>query len=351
MEGLLLMNDVVRFSLNSPMKNGSNIGLISVIIPVYNTSQYLKRCIDSLLSQTYPAIEIMLVDDGSTDTSGSICDEYAESYPNVKCIHKENGGQGSARNEGLSSIHGDYIGFVDSDDWVSPEMYRRFAKVIEETGADVVQTGCLRLTSEREAHLSDIGSVSLYRDKSILERYLHDGMTGGSYSVCTCLFKRAVLEGLTFREGKRNEDIDFKYEALRHAHLYAVIEAQDYFYWQIGSSTTRGGLVKEDFDLYEAARILRDLSSTEGHGIARLGMQKEARTAFSLLSKVAYYGIDDPSIQKKEVVGRFTRELRQNYFLLLSSPMSCLRKVLMTLFVLNYPFAEAMVSVFRKVRV
>lgn len=344
------MNDVVRFSLNNSMENGSDIGLISVIVPVYNTSRYLRRCIDSLLSQTYSAIEIVLVDDGSTDSSGAICDKYAKNYPNIKCVHKENGGLGSARNKGLSVAHGDYIGFVDSDDWVSPEMYRRFACVIGETGADVVQTGCLKLTSENEANLGDIGSVSLYRENSILEQYLYDGMTGGSYSVCTCLFKRSVLVGLSFREGKKNEDIDFKYKALRRARLYAITETKDYYYWQIGNSITRGGLVKDDFDLYEAAQILRELSSDEGHNIARLGMQKEARTAFSLLSKVAYYGVDDPSIEKERVIEKFTQELRHNYFLLLSSPMSGLRKLLMTLFVLNYPLAETIVFLFRKVR-
>ena len=97
--------------------------LISVIVPVYNVEKYLKKCIDSIRAQTYSNIEIILIDDGSTDTSGSICDEYANNFENIKVFHKKNGGLMSAWKYGFEHALGEYIGFVDSDDWIEAEMY------------------------------------------------------------------------------------------------------------------------------------------------------------------------------------------------------------------------------------
>lgn len=97
--------------------------LISVIVPVYNVEKYLHKCINSILNQTYKNLEIILIDDGSTDNSGKICDEYALKDNRIKVIHKENGGLSSARNAGLDICSGDYIGFVDSDDYIAEDMY------------------------------------------------------------------------------------------------------------------------------------------------------------------------------------------------------------------------------------
>ena len=111
--------------------------LISVIVPVYNSSLYLRKCLDSLLSQTFKEIEIIAVDDGSTDGASLILDEYAEIHPDLIIIHQSNQGQGEARNTGVSVARGQYIGFVDSDDYVDGNMYKHLYSLISETGADV----------------------------------------------------------------------------------------------------------------------------------------------------------------------------------------------------------------------
>lgn len=98
--------------------------LISIIVPVYNVESYLEQCIDSILAQSYKNLEIILVDDGSTDRSGDICDRYAEKDSRIHVVHKANGGLSSARNAGLKICHGDYLGFVDSDDYIDPDMYK-----------------------------------------------------------------------------------------------------------------------------------------------------------------------------------------------------------------------------------
>ena len=110
---------------------------ISVIVPVYNTGQYLPRCIDSILSQTFTDFELLLIDDGSTDNSGMICDEYAAKDSRIRVFHKENGGVSSARNFGLAQASGEYIGWVDSDDWIEPNMYELLLCAIEREKADI----------------------------------------------------------------------------------------------------------------------------------------------------------------------------------------------------------------------
>lgn len=114
-------------------------GLISVIVPVYNVEEYLPQCLDSICTQTYKDLEIILVDDGSTDSSGAICDQWAEKDPRIRVIHKKNGGVSAARNEGLKAATGALIGFVDSDDWVEPDMYEKMKKRMG--SADVVMSG------------------------------------------------------------------------------------------------------------------------------------------------------------------------------------------------------------------
>ena len=112
--------------------------LISVIVPVYNVETLLPRCVDSILTQTYECLEVLLVDDGSTDASGEICEQFAKKDTRIRVIHKENGGLSSARNAGLDVASGDYIGFVDSDDWIEPEMYAEMLALRERNGVQLV---------------------------------------------------------------------------------------------------------------------------------------------------------------------------------------------------------------------
>ena len=118
--------------------------LISVIVPVYNAGDYFNHCVDSILNQTYKRIELILVDDGSTDDSRARCDEFAKSDNRIKVIHKANGGAASARNAGLDAATGDYIGFVDADDWIDSDMYEIMLSEIIKYGADAARCGIVR---------------------------------------------------------------------------------------------------------------------------------------------------------------------------------------------------------------
>ena len=128
----------------------ANFPKISVIVPVYNTEMYLRRCIDSVLTQSYKDFELLLIDDGSKDSSGAICDEYAARDSRVKVFHKENGGVSSARNAGLAIASGDWIMHLDGDDWIEPDMLERLIRKGEDTGADIVMGDFLFAYSDRD---------------------------------------------------------------------------------------------------------------------------------------------------------------------------------------------------------
>ena len=128
----------------------ANFPKISVIVPVYNTEKYLHRCIDSVLAQTYKDFELLLIDDGSKDSSGAICDEYAARDSRVKVFHKENGGVSSARNAGLAIASGDWIMHLDGDDWIAPDMLERLIRKGEDTGAEIVMGDFLFAYSDRD---------------------------------------------------------------------------------------------------------------------------------------------------------------------------------------------------------
>lgn len=319
---------------------------VSVIVPVYNVEKYLQRCVDSILNQTYRNIEVILVDDGSPDGCPAICDEYAKRDTRVVVIHKKNGGLSSARNAGLdSNITGDYVTFVDSDDWIAEDYFEHGISLLEQYGSDILQVDYSLANNEKifKREPKD-EEVKILEDKEILQYYLTTTTTTGSYSVCRCLFLLKLTEGIRFRDGKINEDIDWKYKVLKRAKKQVVTNRIMYYYYQSGNSISSGGLKRKDFQLREAAELLCDLTSTETYGtIAFLGEVKKARTAFSLLSKIAYFGISDPFIDRKKTIKKLTEEHRKNVRILLKSPIPWSRKLLVVLFAINYNLTERFV--------
>ena len=124
--------------------SGNRVPKVSIIVPVYKVEKYLRKCIDSIINQTLKDIEIILVDDGSPDNCGKICDEYAAKDTRIKVIHKENGGLSSARNAGMEVAEGEYIGFVDSDDWIESDMYMTLWQKAKDINADLVNSDYFR---------------------------------------------------------------------------------------------------------------------------------------------------------------------------------------------------------------
>lgn len=304
--------------------------LLSVIVPVYNVKPFLKTCVESILIQTYPNMEIVLVDDGSTDGSGELCDDIAQKTGKsiIRVLHKPNGGQSSARNVGLDNASGELITYVDSDDWIAPMAYVHSIRLLMDNDADVVQFDYTKVWSETQRPKEREERIIKFVNKEILQYYMTTTTTTGSYAMWRVICKRKLLDGLLFREGKINEDIDFKYRMLARAKRMIVTNQQYYFYRQGNVTTSVGGLKRKDFDLRDAANELYVLTKDETYGNIRfLAEVKRARTAFSLLCKIAYFGIADPFIEYKKVVKELTTEHRANLFILLKAPLSFSRKI------------------------
>ncbi|MBQ1291241.1 MAG: glycosyltransferase [Lachnospiraceae bacterium] len=180
---------------------------ISIAVAVYNGEAYLHRCIDSLLNQTYQNLEIILVDDGSTDESPRICDAYAKKDPRVKVVHKKNGGLASGRNAGIDAATGTYMAFFDEDDWAEPEMYENLLWALKEFGADLAVTRYRWVYQDGTAEAST-DSVILMEGQEALEQYIHENDAIQIQNAAwNKLYPRALIGDLRFEENRWYEDV------------------------------------------------------------------------------------------------------------------------------------------------
>lgn len=219
--------------------------LVSVIIPVYNIKEYLERCVDSVLAQTWKNLEILLVDDGSDDGTEKLVDELGEQDNRIRVFHKENGGSSSARNLGIREARGKYLGFVDSDDFIEPFMYERLYRAIKETGMPVAQGG-RREIDERGNFLPDIcippKEQTVYNGKDFMRELL---LHRGDCSFCTKLTDVSLFEKWGFPEGKLNEDFHVLVRMLPEIEgIVSVPERVYNVFYKSGSNTRTGSEAK-----------------------------------------------------------------------------------------------------------
>lgn len=186
--------------------------LISVIVPVYNVEPYLRQCLDSLINQTYPKLEIILVDDGSTDLSGDICDSYASRDSRIKVLHKKNGGVSSARNSGLDIATGEFVAFVDSDDWMELNTYETCMSYVHRYPTLDVLSFALRecFPDGHTAPFIQAKEERSLRDTEVIQHYARHELVW-EY-VCDKLWRREFIGSFRFPEGKTNEDAIFTLE-------------------------------------------------------------------------------------------------------------------------------------------
>lgn len=325
--------------------------MISIIVPVYNQSLYLSRCLDSILNQTFKKFELILVDDGSTDGSSALCDSYAELDTRIKVIHKVNGGLSSARNAGLDIANGDYVGFVDSDDWIDSLMYNHLYQVLRTNECDIASIRCV-LAHEKKDIRQPKKRLKIYHKREILQDYLYEGTRSvcGSYSVCRYLYRRKLFDNIRFPIGKVNEDIVTNYLLLSKAEKMVKSNYIAYFYYQNKGSITTTGLKERDFDLLSVCNELYGLALKESYGnIAYLAKVKNVRSYFSLLAKIAFYGIEDATINKTKIVKELTQLLRDNMLFLLQSPIPLDRKIMVLLLCVNIKCLEIPLRIYKMI--
>lgn len=217
--------------------------MLSVIVPVFNSSEYLSACIESICAQAYSDLEIILVDDGSTDGSGAICDAVASKDMRIKVIHQANQGLSGARNAGLSRAKGEYVAFVDSDDTIAPQMYYQMMKHVD--SADIIICGC-----QKVAHKEDVKSTSLTPFKTVLSYdELWEEVFGKlNNSACNKIYKRSIIGRDFFPVGLLyGEDLLFNLSYISKCKNGVMLDRQYYHYFQRVNSITRSSFQPRRF--------------------------------------------------------------------------------------------------------
>ena len=253
--------------LTGAAKQSSN-PLLSVIVPIYNVEKFLPQCLDSLLSQTYSNLDIILVDDGSKDSSGAICDRYARTDCRIRVRHQENGGLSAARNAGLAMAHGDYVAFLDSDDWIEPGMYRTLMQMIREHRLDMARCAC-RETDGANYH-KEIRAASghagiLFQGRDILDLYFGEFLCK---VVWNAVYQRRIVDGIASPPRLQSEDNYVSGRYLARSKRMMITDDILYNYRRNPSGISHSGKLSRLDICLCLALLLRDLQAEHPGGIA-----------------------------------------------------------------------------------
>lgn len=235
--------------------------LVSIIVPVYNVEDYLTECIESAIKQTYHNLEIILVDDGSTDTSGKICDMYARKDVRIKVFHKQNGGQSEARNIGIVKANGQYIYFLDSDDVIPPEAIEKLLVACVEENADVSISGLERFSNKLPVENEKVANKHVLNKTETIRRMLLQ--KGCGHEPVGKLYKKEIWENEQFPEGKIYEDYATLYKIINKCDKTVILEENLYWYRSRPGSTMKSKLTKKNMQLLDIAQEVTDYLKCE----------------------------------------------------------------------------------------
>lgn len=227
--------------------------MVSIIVPVYNAEKTLRRCVDSILNQEYTDFELLLMDDGSRDGSGSICDEYRARDLRVKVVHKENSGVSDTRNQALDLAAGTYLQFLDSDDWITPDATRLFVRAAEENHCDLVIADFYRVVGERLSHKGDIEETKVMTREEFAGHMMENPADFYYGVLWNKLFRRELVERYRLRMDAAIswcEDFMFNLEYIRHAERFYAIQVPVYYYVK-----TKGSLVSQGSSISKTIKM------------------------------------------------------------------------------------------------
>lgn len=285
--------------------------LVSIIIPVYNVERYLARCVDSVLTQTYPHLEVILVDDGAKDASGSICNEYARKDSRVRVIHKENGGLSSARNAGIDIASGDFLQFVDSDDWIEPDAVESMLAAAQTHQAELVVAGrwdVSEKTGEKKKGLCPARQEVVSGEEMVSRIFRWDNCDS---SACDKLYSRRLFREVRFPLGVVCEDVPIMYRIVLDAGKVALLDKPIYNYFHRGGSITYTTVSERNFHFAQHTAVI--LPWIREHYPQ---LEEEARylRVRSLVYAVQSVDLSSPEDYKKfrEACGKERRELRKH---------------------------------------
>ncbi len=267
--------------------------LISVVVPVYNVEKYLENCVDSLLNQTYANLEIVLVDDGSTDGSGSLCDKCVERDPRIAVFHKTNGGLSSARNYGIEKARGELIVFIDSDDYIAADTIEQLYHTMTLAGADI---SIISLTSSSELDSGITDKFKSYNSEQAIKEILLE--RAFSTSACGKLFKRGLFDNVRFPEGKIYEDYATVYKTFLAAKKIAFADTFKYFYVTNLSSITKSRFSEKRLQYFEVSdTVISDVAESYPR-LKKHATRRATRYAISFYKQFSESGCDNADVQK-----------------------------------------------------
>ena len=306
--------------------------MISVVIPIYNVEKYLKKCIESVINQTYKNLEIILVNDGSTDNSKNIIDEYSLIDNRIKVINKKNGGLSDARNVGIEIAKGDYIAFLDSDDWIELNMYEKLYSYIKQENADIVQCSYQEVYNEEVNNQKIKEEIKLISGKDSLYN-LSGENHGKTVVVWNKIYKRELFNDIRFPKGKYHEDEFTTYKLLYKANKIVDLNLPLVYYRQ-----RDGSIMNSKFNI-------KRLDALEAFN-ERLAFYKEKNlnelqqiTIAQILhfTNLFYIKIKDSDIKNKyEILKILRQNIKNDYILFMKNKyVSLKQKILLTIFVLN----------------
>lgn len=315
---------------------------LSIIIPIYNGEEYIERCLNSVLKQKFRDFEIILVNDGSTDKSGEICNKYVEFDSRIKVIHQENRGQSKARKTGLNNAVGEYIGFIDIDDWISEDMYSHLVEIIEKNDCDVA---LLRAATTKKYMVHEVTTENLRildREKN-LHVYLENGLKNSmnEYSLCNKLYKKELFRNIEFDYANYGEDYVINFKILSKIKRMIRSDKIGYYYYQGYGSAIRGRLKKNDLKLLNNCKIVIEEATKIGNKrLIELAEIKLSQSYYSLLIKGRLYGVEND--MKKSDIKKLQDSFSESYLKLLSSEVPFIKKIIMTMLlitnILKIPF-------------
>lgn len=328
--------------------------LISIIIPVYQAEKYLKQCLNSVINQNYQNLEIIIIDDGSTDKSLSIIKEYQKKDNRIVLLQQSNKGAGAARNLGLQNAQGDYIGFVDSDDWICQDMFAYLHNLLLKYKADIAGCdfySCKERSNEKAKEnkkKEDKEVLTSMNQRELLQFFFRVNGEKSFYAVWNMLYKKEVLKEVYFPEGKITEDLLFNFKAYSNCRKYILSNCKKYFYFYNPKGVTRKCLGETDLALLRNWDIIIEDTKKRWPDMLKYAELNRYRADFTLLSKAVLYGYYKDEIENT-FLDELAEELRNHEPALLKSKMlDGRRKILLIILCINYKLATHCLSFIRK---
>ena len=282
--------------------------MLSIIVPIYNTEKYLRKCLESIKQQTYTDIEVLLIDDGSTDSSPVICDEYCKKDSRFRYYRLKNGGQGRARNYGLDRCSGEWIAFVDSDDWIKRDMYEAMISSAELHLADLVVCGWCRDHGIKLIKQKTVDNVKLYDNLTLMYDYLNTPVI--TSSVCNKIYYYTLWDDLRFPEIRAREDMSIIYKILAKSKRAVHIKEEKYIQYVRPGSTERSTFTASKLHSLQVNIEIKDFIKKSYPSLTDIVELKPARCCANLMGEIiSSFSEKDNQMVYKKLFTKLKKEL------------------------------------------